>query len=149
MAKTVFATGYEPNVIDNFDYAETHTAIFQNESVDVDTEPSYSFDAKLDDELIRKALSPTTVHSGARRISEPETNLSLSWGKFVASSVLFHTSSERPVHEQSSDLSQKRKSSRDLENEEIRFLLERRKEQILAEVRPEIQPSLIKEVPRN
>ena len=106
VAKTAFATGYEPNVIDNFDYSETHAAIFQNESVDVDTEPSYSFDAKLDDELVRKALSPTTVHSGARRISEPETNLSLSWGKFVASSVLFHTSSERPVHEQSSDLSQ-------------------------------------------
>ena len=33
----------------------------------------------------------TTVHSGARRFSEPETNLSLSWRKFVTSSVLFHT----------------------------------------------------------
>ena len=57
MAKTTSSTGYEPNVIDNFDYSETETAIFQNESVDVDTEPSYSFDAELDDELIRKALS--------------------------------------------------------------------------------------------
>ena len=33
----------------------------------------------------------TTVHSGERRTSELETDLSLSWGKFVASSVLFHT----------------------------------------------------------
>ena len=49
------------------------------------------------------------------------------------------TSTERPVHEPSSDLSQKRKSSREMEKERIRILLERRKEQILAEVRAEIQ----------
>ena len=36
-------------------------------------------------------------------------------------------------------LYQKRKSTRDLENERIRILLERQKEQILAEVRHEIQ----------
>ena len=47
-------------------------------------------------------------------------------------------STGRPVYEPSSDLSQKRKSSRDLENERIRILLERQKEQILAEVRTEI-----------
>ena len=57
VAKTTSSTGYEPNVIDNVDYSETFTTIFQNESVDIDTEPSYSFDAELDDELIRKALS--------------------------------------------------------------------------------------------
>ena len=50
-------TGYEPNQLDNFDYSETFAAIFQNESVDIDTEPSYSCDAELDDELIGKALS--------------------------------------------------------------------------------------------
>ena len=33
----------------------------------------------------------TTVHSGARRTSKPETKLSLSWRNFVASSVFFHT----------------------------------------------------------
>ena len=43
------------------------------------------------------------------------------------------------MYEPSSDLSQKRKSSRDLENERIRILLERQKKQILAEVRSEIQ----------
>ena len=57
----------------------------QNESVDMDTDPSYSCDAEFYDELVGKALS------GARRTSEPKTNLSLSWRKFVASSVLFHT----------------------------------------------------------
>ena len=50
-------TGCEPKQLDNFDYSGTYTAIFQNESVDIDTEPSYSFNAELDDELIRKAQS--------------------------------------------------------------------------------------------
>ena len=58
VASTTSSTGYEPNVIDNFDYSEIYTAIFQDESGDIDTEPSYSFDAELDDELVRKALSP-------------------------------------------------------------------------------------------
>ena len=40
-------------MIDNFDYSETYTVIFQNESVDMDTETSYSFDAEFDDEIIR------------------------------------------------------------------------------------------------
>ena len=44
---------------------------------------------------------------------------------------------ERPVCELSSH--QKRKSSREMENERIRILLEREREQILAEVRTEIQ----------
>ena len=44
-------------MIDNFDYSETYTAIFQDESGDIDTEPSYSCDAELDGELMGKALS--------------------------------------------------------------------------------------------
>ena len=43
------------------------------------------------------------------------------------------------MFEPSSDLFQKRKSSRHLENKQIRILLERHKEQILADVRSEIQ----------
>ena len=43
----------------------------------------------------------------------------------------------RPVYELSS--CQRRKSSRETENERIRILLERQKEQFLAEVRTEIQ----------
>ena len=50
-------TDNESKQLDNFDCSETYTSIFQNESVDIDTEPSYSFDAELDDELIGKALS--------------------------------------------------------------------------------------------
>ena len=50
-------TGYELNLLDNFDFSETFAAIFQDESGDMDTEPSYSCDAELDDEIIGKALS--------------------------------------------------------------------------------------------
>ena len=50
-------TGYEPKQLDNFDYSETSAMISQDESGDIDTEPSYSCDAQLDDEIIRKALS--------------------------------------------------------------------------------------------
>ena len=49
-------TGYEPNVLDDFHYSETSAMIFQEESGDIDTEPSYLCDAELDDELIGKAL---------------------------------------------------------------------------------------------
>ena len=50
-------TGCEPNLLDNFNYSETSAAIFQDESGDIDTEPSHSCDAELDDEIIGKALS--------------------------------------------------------------------------------------------
>ena len=70
-------TGYEPKLLDDFDHSETSAMIFQDESGDIDTEPSYSCESELDDETIGKALS-SLVHSGARRTSEPETSLSLS-----------------------------------------------------------------------
>ena len=54
-------TSYEPNQpdnqLDNFDYSETSAPIIQDESGDIDTEPSYSCDAELDDEIIGKVLS--------------------------------------------------------------------------------------------
>ena len=56
-----------------------------------------------------------------------------------AQSFFTRTSTGRPVYAPSSDWSQERKSSRDSENERIGILLERQKEQILAEVRTEIQ----------
>ena len=126
-------TSYAANQLDNSDHSETYAAIFQNESVDIDTEPSYSCDAELDDEPYRKSPIFTTVHSGARRQIYHEESL------LPAQSFFTRTSTGRPVYDPSSDLSQRRKSSRDLENERIRILLERQKEQILAEVRSGIQ----------
>ena len=54
-----------------------------------------------------------------------------------AQSFFAHTNTERPVFEPCS--SQKRKSGREVESERIWILFERHKEQILAEVRLEIQ----------
>ena len=50
-------TGYEPNVLDDFDHSGTSEMIFQDESDDIDTDPSYSCDAEVDDETIGKVLS--------------------------------------------------------------------------------------------
>ena len=133
-------TSYEHQQLDNFDYSETYTAIFQNESVDKNTEPSYSFGAELDDELIRKALSsPLFIQEREGPANLRQTYHSQEESLLPAQSFFKRTSTERPVYEPSSNLSQKRKSSRDLENERVRILLERQKEQILAEVRSEIQ----------
>ena len=126
------------NQLDNFDYSETSAAIFQDESVDIDTEPSYSCDAELDDDLIGKALSsPLFTHERENQRTWDKLITSHEESLLPAQSLFTRTSAERPVYEPSSDLSQKRKSSRDSENE--RILLERQKEQILAKVISEIQ----------
>ena len=111
-------TGYEPKLLDNFDCSEAYAVIFQDESVDIDTEPSYSCDAELDAELIGKALSsPLFIREREEPANLRQTYHSLEESVLPAQSFFARTSWVRPVHEQSSDLSQKRKSSRDLENE--------------------------------
>ena len=133
-------TGYEPNQLHNFHHSQTTEMIFQDESVDIDTELSYSCDAELDDELIGKALSsPLFIQE-----REEPANLRLTYHShgeslLPAQSFFTRTSTGRPMYEPSSDLSQERKLSRDSENDRIRILLERQKELILAEVRSEIQ----------
>ena len=128
-------TGYEPNQLDNSDYSETYAVIFQDESVDMDTEPSYSCDAELDDELIGKALSsPLFIQEREEPANLRQTYHSLEESLLPAQSFITRTSTARPVYEPSSVLSQKRKTSLDLGNEQIRILLKRQKEQVLAGV---------------
>ena len=104
VAHTTSSTGYEPNVIDNFDYSETYTAIFQNDSVDMDTEPSYTFDAELDDELTRKALSSQLF----TQEQEESAHLRQTYHSHEESSLPAHfftrTSTVRPVHEPREEL---------------------------------------------
>ena len=121
-------TGYEPNVLDDFHYSETSEMIFQEESIDIDTEPSYLCDAELDDEAIGKALSSRLFIQEREEPANRRQALSLPRRKFVAQSSFARTSTGRPVCELSS--CQKRKSSREVENERIRILLESQKEQI-------------------
>ena len=69
-------TGCEPKLLDDFDHSETSAMILQDQSGDIHTEPSYSCDAELDDEIIGKALSsPLFIQE---REEPPETSLSLS-----------------------------------------------------------------------
>ena len=126
-------TGYEPKLLDDFDHSETSAMIFQDESGDIDTKPSYSCDAELDDEIIGKALSsPLFIQEREEPSNRRQACHSHEESLLPAQSFFAHTSTGRPVYELRS--CQKRKSSRDVENERIRTLHERQKEQILAEV---------------
>ena len=130
-------TGYEPKLLDNFDHSETSAMIFQDESDDIDTEPSYSCDADLDDEIIGKALSsPLFIQEREEPANLRQAYHSHKENLLPAQSFFAHARTMRPENELSS--CQKRKSSREMENETFRILLERQEEQILAEVRTEI-----------
>ena len=131
-------TGYEPKLLDDFDHSETSAMIFQDESGDIDTEPSYSCDAELDDETIGKALSsPLFIQEREEPANRRQAYHSHEESLLPAQSFFAHTSTGRPEYELSS--CQRRKSSREMEKEKIRILLERQKAQILVEVRTEIQ----------
>ena len=54
---TTLSQVYEANQLDNSDYSEASAVIFQDESSDIDAEPSYSCDAEFDDETVGTALS--------------------------------------------------------------------------------------------
>ena len=119
-------TGHEPKQLDNSDNSETYAVIFQNESVDIDTEPSYPCDAELDDEIIGKALSsPLFFLEREEPADRRQASLSHDESLSSARSFFAHARTGRPVHELGS--CQKRKSSRDQENERMRILLERQK----------------------
>ena len=85
-------TGYEPKLLDNFDHSETSAMIFQDESGDIDTEPSYPCDAEIDDEIIGKALSSPLF------IQEREEPAN----RRQAQSFFTRTRTGKPVHELSS-----------------------------------------------
>ena len=90
-------TGYEPKLLDNFDYSETSAVIFQDESGDMDTAPSYSCDAELDDEIIGKALSSPLEREEPANLRQ--TYHSHEESLLPAQSFFTSTSTDRPVHE--------------------------------------------------
>ena len=89
-----------------------------------------------------RPLGKRSLHHGSFRSEKnqrTEDKLITLMKKVCCQLSLFfaHTSMGRPENEPS--LSQKRKCGRDMENETIRILLEKLKEQILADFRAEIQ----------
>ena len=146
-------TGYEPKLLDNFDHPETSARIFQGESGDIDTEPSYLCDAELSDETIGKALSsPLFTQEREQPANPKQAYHSHEESLLPAQSFFAHISTGRPVYELSS--CQKRKSSRDMESERIRILLESQKGKFslksdLRSRSTNFKPSLKEEVCRN
>ena len=93
-------TGYEPNVPDDFHCSETSAMIFQEESGDIETEPSYSCDAELDDETIGKALpSPLFIQEREEPASRRQAYHSHEESLLPAQSFFAHSCTGRPVCE--------------------------------------------------
>ena len=133
-------TGYEPNFIDNYQISET-TEIFIQESSS-DSRHSNLHDLEIDDYTIGRALSsPLFIEeredpAGRRQACHsPEESLLSSQSLSVG-----HVRTGRPVNEFGSLISRVRENPcRNSENEQVRILLERQKEQTLADCRAEIQ----------
>ena len=138
MAKTPPLTGYEPNVTDTSDDFEVIHSFFQRSHVetvyDSGDNDAKSPNAETDDEHIRNALALPLY------IQEREANASLRQAYHSneesllpgARSILAGTG--QPV----AWLTQERKSSQELDDGQIRTILERQKEQLLAEAKSEI-----------
>ena len=132
--------------------------IFQEESGDKDTDPSYSCDAELDDETIGKALSsPLFIQEREEPADRRLAHHSYEESLLPAQSFsVCHSRTGRPVHELSSLSSCSReKPSREMENERIRILFERQKKSkfsLKSELRSRstnFKPILIEEISRN
>ena len=134
-------TVHEPKIFDDYLFSET-TEIFIQESSS-DSKPSYLRDLEISDDTIGKALSsPLFIQeredpaSRRQAYHSPEESLLSSQSLSVG-----HVRTVRLVFDDfGSLLSNVRENPRrDSENEQIRILLERQKEQTLADCRAEIQ----------
>ena len=140
LANSAPLTGYEPNFFDDFHYSETTEIFLQEQSSD--TMPSHLHDAEISDDTIGRALSsPLFIQEREEPADRRQAYHSFEESLLPSQSLSFcHVGTGRPVHELSSLSSRSReKPSRDSENERIRILLERQKEQILTDCRAEIQ----------
>ena len=99
LAKNTSSTGYEPNVIDNFDYSETTEIFLQEQSSD--TMPSYVHDAELSDETIGKALSsPLFIQEREEPADRRQAYDSFEESLLSAQSLsVWHVCTGRPVNE--------------------------------------------------
>ena len=132
-------SGYEPNFFDDFHCSETVDIFLQESSSD--SRPSYLHDAEISDDTIGRALSsPMFTQERQDPAGRRQAYHSLEESLLPSQSLsVGHVRTGRPVNELSSLGSSIRENpSRDSENEQIRILLERQKERILADYRAEI-----------
>ena len=127
-----------PTSFDDFQYSETTSIFFQEQSND--TRPSYLHDSKISDDTIGKALSsPSQREKPANLVqtyhSHEESLLP------VQSLSVCHVRTGRLVFDEFGSLisNVRENPRRNSGNEQIRILLKRQNEQILAGCRAEIQ----------
>ena len=133
-------TGYEPKFFDDYHFSET-TEIFIQESSS-DTRPSYLHDSEISDDTIGMALSsPLFTQEREDAASRRRAYHSHDEGLLSSQSSSVGHRKGRPVADQFDSLisNVREDPRRSSENEQIRILLERQKEQILADCRAEIQ----------
>ena len=132
-------TGYEPNFIDNYHFSETTENFIQGSSND--TRPSYLHDAEISDDTIGRAFcSPLFTQEREEPASHRQAYHSLEESLLPSQSLsVGHVRTGRPVFDEFGSLMSNvsENPSRDSENEQIRILLERQKEQILTDYRAE------------
>ena len=133
-------TGHEPKFFDDYHFSETTEIFFQESSSD--SRPSNLHDSEISDYTIGKALSsPLFTQEREEPAGRRQAYHSLEESLLSSQSLsVGHVRTGRPVDEFDSLFSNVRENPcRDSENEQIRILLERQKEQILADCRAEIQ----------
>ena len=140
LANNAPLAGYEPNFFDDYHFSETAEIFIQESSSD--SRPSNLHDWEISDYTIGRALSSPLFTqereepAGRRQAYHSHEESLLS----SQSLSVGHVITGRPVNELSSLSSSVRENPcRDSENEQIRILLERQKEQILADKRAEVQ----------
>ena len=133
MAENNPLTGYEPNFIDNYHISET-TDIFIQESSG-DGRPSNLHDLEFDDYTMGRALSSPLFQEREDPASRRQAYDSLDKSLLSSQSPsVGHVRTGRPVFVEFGSLisNDKENPRRDSENEQIRILLERQKQQIFA-----------------
>ena len=129
------------NLLNHIDYQISETSeIFIQESSS-DSRPSNLHDLEIDDYTIGRALSsPLFTQEREDPASRRQAYHSLDESLLPSQSLsVCHVRTERPVDEFGSLISNVRDPCRGAENEQIRILLERQKEQTLADYKAEIQ----------
>ena len=138
LAENSLLTGCEPNIIHDYHISETTEISIQESSSD--SRPSNLHDSEISDDTIGRALSPP-LFTQEREEPAGRTQAYHSPEESLSSQSLSvgHVRTVWLVNELSSLGSSIRENpSRDSENEQIRILFERQREQNLADYRAEI-----------
>ena len=132
-------TSYEPNILDDFHCSETNEVVFQEDSCEKDTEPSYLRDAELDDETIGKALSSPHHCSFRSETNQRTEDKLITLMKKVCCQLSPFSHTQERGDPCTNLLRVNENPVAKWKTKESGFSLKDKKEQILSDVRTEIQ----------